>query len=85
MNIKRKRNKETFIRELSIGQTFIEEGEVFMFVRYEGTDIECPRCSEYIDPNQEMPYMAVSLATGEIYDFEPHAIVTIIECEVVEV
>ena len=85
MKVTRKRNKETFIRELSIGQTFVDDGEVFMLVRYEGTDIECPHCGEYIDPSQEMPYMAVLLATGEVYDFEPHSTVTIIECEVVEV
>lgn len=84
MNIKRKKVKNLQVRELKIGQTFVEDGEVFMRVRFEEA-LYCHNCDEDIDIGQEFQCLAVELRTGEIYDFESYSIVEPIDCEVVEI
>lgn len=84
MNIKRKKVKNLQVRELKIGQTFVEDGEVYMRVRFE-EEAYCPNCDEEIDMGNVWTCIAVELKTGDIYSFEPYAYVETIECEVVEI
>lgn len=85
MKVTRKNREEKKIKELPIGTVFIEEDTVYMKVRYDGCDIECPRCSEEIDLSRKLSCLAVALETGDLFDFDPYATVEIITCEVVEV
>lgn len=84
MKITRKTNKTVPIRQIEVGQTFIEDDEIFLMCRYEGEGITCPRCSEDISINEEIAYLAVMLSTGELFNFHPYDAVTLVECEVVE-
>ena len=84
MNIKRKKVKNLQVRELKIGQTFVEDGEVYMRVRIE-EETYCPNCDEEIDLGNVWTCLAVELRTGDVYSFEPYAYVETIECEVVEI
>lgn len=84
MEIKRKTDRTVSIHQIKVGQTFIEENEIFLMCRYEGDGITCPRCSEDISINEEIAYLAVMLSTGELFNFHPYDAVTLVECEVVE-
>lgn len=85
MKIKRKESKLISISEIKIGQTFIEDDEIFMMCKYLGDVIECPRCDSEISIDREIKYLAVLLSNGELYDFEYYAMVEPTECEVVEI
>lgn len=84
MNIKRKKSKNVQVRELKIGQTFVEDNEVYMRVRIE-EETYCPNCDEEIDMGNVWTCLAVDLKTGEVFSFEPYAYIETIECEVVEI
>lgn len=85
MKITRKTGRDVMINQVKVGQTFIEDNEIFLMCRYEGDDICCPRCDEDIAINDEVAYLAVMLSTGEIYDFQSYNEVTLVECEVIEI
>ena len=85
MRITRKSEKKIRFAELKVGETFIEDDEVFIKCRYEGENIFCPRCDEQIDIVEELEYLAVMLSTGELWNFESYSMVTKIECEVIEI
>lgn len=85
MKVTRKNREEKTIKELPTGTVFIEDNTVFMKVHYEGYDIECPRCGEEIDLNRNLSCLGVALETGELFDFEPYAVVEVINCEVTEI
>lgn len=85
MKITRKKSKLVNISEVKIGQTFIEDNEIFMMCRYVGDVIECPHCDEEISIDEEIRYLAVMLSNGELYDFEYYTEVELTECEVVEI
>ena len=69
------------IHSIKVGQTFIDDDEIFMVCRYEGDDIYCPRCDEDISISDSVEYLAVSLTSGEIYNFAFNTQVTPIDCE----
>jgi hypothetical protein len=69
------------IRDIGIGGTFIDDDEVFMICRYEGDDIYCPRCDEEISIGDQVGYLAVSLVSGDIYNFASNVYVTPVDCE----
>lgn len=85
MKITRKTDKTVPIHQIKVGQTFIEDNEIFLMCHYDGDDIICPRCSEDISINEEIAYLAVMLSTGELFNFHPYDSVTLVECEVVEI
>ena len=68
-------------RDIGIGGTFIDDDEVYMICRYEGDDIYCPRCDEEISVSDQVGYLAVSLSSGDIYNFSPSLYVTPVNCE----
>lgn len=69
------------IRDIEMGGTFIDDDEVYMLCRYEGDDIYCPRCDEEISVNDQVGYLAVSLGSGDIYNFASNVYVTPVDCE----
>lgn len=85
MKITRKKSKLVSISEIRVGQTFIEDDEIFMMCKYFGDAIECPHCDAEILVDKEIRYPAVMLSNGELFDFEYYAMVEPIECEVVEI
>lgn len=85
MKTRRKKSKLVNISEVKIGQTFVEDNEIFMMCRYVGDVIECPYCDEIISIDKEIRYLAVMLSNGELYNFEYYTEVELIECEVVEI
>lgn len=85
MRITRKTEKKVRFGELKVGETFIEDDEIFVKCRYEGESLYCPRCDECIVIEDELGDFAVMLSTGELWNFEAHNMVTRIECEVVEI
>lgn len=85
MKITRKKSNLVSISEIKIGQTFIEDNEIFMMCKYFGDAIECPYCDSEISIDNEIRYLAVMLSNGELYDFEYYTEVEPIECEVVEI
>lgn len=85
MKIIRKETNLVRVSTIKVGQTFIEEDEIFMMCQYVGNVIECPRCEEEISISEEVRYLAVMLSNGELFDFEPFAEVELVECEVIEI
>lgn len=85
MKITRKSEKTVRFMDLKVGETFIDDEEIFIKCRYEGENIFCPRCDEQIDVDDELPGLALMLSTGELWNFESHNTVVKIECEVVEI
>lgn len=85
MKITRKTGKNVRINQIELGQTFIEDDEIFLMCRYEGDSVYCPHCNEDITVSDEVEYLAVMLSSGEIFNFYPYNEVTLIECEVVEI
>lgn len=84
MKITRKTGKKVLINQIELGQTFIEDDEIFLMCRYEGGDICCPRCDASITISDEVAYFAVMLSSGEIFIFSPYDEVMLVECEVIE-
>lgn len=85
MKVTRKSEKRVRFAELKVGEVFVEDDEVFIKCRYEGENIFCPRCDEQVDIVNELEHLAVTLSTGELWNFESYNMVTRIECEVVEI
>lgn len=70
------------IRDIEIGGTFIDDDdEVFMMCRYEDNYIYCPRCDEKISIDDLAGCLAVSLVSGDIYNFSSNKYVTPVDCE----
>ena len=85
MRVTRKSENKVRFSDVKMGETFIDDGEIFVKCRYEGESIYCPRCDECIVVEEETGELAVMLSTGELWNFESYTMVTRIECEVVEI
>ena len=84
MRVTRKSEKKVRFMDLKVGDTFIDDDEIFIKCRYEGENIFCPRCDEQINIDDEMPCLALMLSTGELWTFQDYSMIVKIECEVVE-
>ncbi len=83
MKIVNKTMEKVSIRDVKIGETFLDDDGLWMRVRYEGDDIDCPRCDECISISDSINFMAVNLETGELYNLGGYETVTLVECEAI--
>ena len=81
MKIVNKTMEKVSIRDVKIGETFLDDDGLWMRIRYEGDDIDCPRCDECISISDSINFMAVNLETGEVYNLGGYETVTLVECE----
>ena len=83
MKIVNKSMEKVSIRDVKVGDTFLDDDGLWMRIRYEGDDIACPRCDEDIAISDHIDYMAVNLETGEVYNLGGYETVTLVECEAI--
>lgn len=84
MKVSRKTKEDVFVKDVNFGEVFCEDGRLFLRCRYEDEELECDVCNASMDINDYVDCLAVDLINGGIYNFEPHACVTIVDCEVIE-
>ncbi len=66
--------------DISFGETFLCDGEVYMKVNCLDIEIECDRCEDLVTLDSSY---AVNLETGEFVEFRPYHDFEICECELI--
>lgn len=87
MLVKTKERKETFFKDITVGQVFREGNneDIFMKIDFEDDYVFCPRCDKdiHISDEKGITY-AVELKSGLVYEFAPCSIVEVVQGAFIE-
>lgn len=87
MLVKTKERKETFFKDVKVGQVFRKrhDEEIYMKIELEDDCICCPRCDLDLSINDEKGITyAVELNSGLVYEFDEHSMVEIVQGAFIE-
>lgn len=84
MKVYLKEREDNAISDMSVGQCFLYEGDLYIKVEA-NYEVRCSDCDEWVDANPDYRTIALCVATGYVVEFELCDYGECISCEIREV